>query len=211
MNLQFFPDLDHALTGIASAVLQITIGHLLAVAFGYASSPLRSVGRWLIDISPGPLIDITIALLKSADKLVIFWALVLIWLGSAGLAGWIGGPVASATALSLIGMLGLAASLRRPELSRLGALIMAATAAVAGPVAALLVSPTTAFGAAAGALLTASTVNVIRRRLGRGRAISLPVATVPLGALSSGAEFSVAGITPLFTATERFYTSGDKF
>jgi DMSO/TMAO reductase YedYZ molybdopterin-dependent catalytic subunit len=211
MNLQLSQDLGYALIGVASAVLQIAIGHLLAVAFGYASSPLRAAGRWLIDVSPGPIIDVTIALLRSADKPVIFWGLTLIWLASAGLAGWIGGSNAAATALIVTGALGLAAALRRPELPRLGSFIMATAAAIAGPAAVLFLSPTTTLAAAGGALLAASAINAIRRRSGRVRAVRLPVAAAPLGAPNARAALPVEGISPLFTPTKRFYITDVTF
>ena len=164
MELQFPPALDDAFTGVGAAALQIAIGQLLAVAYGCTSSPLRAVGRWIIDLTPGPLVDVAIALLKSADKPVILWTLILLWLSSAGLAGWAGGHVAAAAALVLLGALGLAASLRRPELPRLRALTVAVAAAAAGPGAVFLLSPAAALGAAAVMLLVASAVDAVRRR-----------------------------------------------
>lgn len=203
--------LDDAFGASSAAALQIAIGHLLAVALGYTSSPFRAVGRWIIDLIPGPVVDVSIALLEGADKRALFWTLALLWPSSAALAGSVAGPVGAATLLALVGTVGIAATMRRPELPRMRAIIAATAAAITGPAAVLLLSPTTASIAAGSALAAAAVLDSIRRRSDLMHSAKLPLATRPLGEPPSGARFSVPGIAPLFTPTDRLYVTDVTF
>lgn len=203
--------LEHALTGISAAALQLAVGHALAVALGCTSSPMRAIGRWLIDLLPGPLVDLSIALVEGADKSILLSTLLVLWVASAGLASVASGPEAAAVVLALLGALGIVASLRRPELPRVRSIVVATAAATAGPTAVVLLAPAIAFGAAASVLLAATVLNAAQRRWHRGGAITLPKATAPLGEPSAGARLPIAGITSLITPTDRFYVTDVTF
>lgn len=199
------------MTGISAAALQLAVGHALAVALGCTSSPMRAIGRWLIDLLPGPLVDLSIALVEGADKRILLSTLIFLWVASAGLASVTSGPEAGAMVLSILGALGVAASLRRPELPKVRLIVVAMAAAAAGPAAVVLLSSTISFGAAVLVLLAATVLSVAQRRWRQGCAMTLPAATAPLGEAIAGARLPIAGITPLITPTAQFYVTDVTF
>ena len=211
MQLQMFVGLEHAVAGISAAALQLAVGDILAALLGRTTSPLRAIGRWLIDLMPGPVVDVTVALLERADKAVLLGTLLALWPASAGLANLASGPGAAAAVLACIGALGVAAMLRRPELARLPAIVVATTAATTGPVAILVLQPMVVVGAAAAALLGARVLIAVRRRSDPMRAGKLPQVTTPLGEPSSGAQLPIPGISPLLTPTDKFYVTDVTF
>ncbi|MBA2348230.1 MAG: hypothetical protein H0V81_08035, partial [Solirubrobacterales bacterium] len=90
---------------------QIAVGELVSSAVPGGRSPLALIGKALIDATPGPLIDVTVAVLESADKPVLRASLVANWLAAAALAA----PIGDVRCVVLAaGALGGAASLRRP-------------------------------------------------------------------------------------------------
>lgn len=197
--------------GVSAGVLQLAIGKALALTLGCSSSPFRAIGRWIIDLLPGPIVDVSIALVERADKLLLLWTLKLMWLSSAAVASVAFGLGGGAAVLAFMGALGIAASLRRPELPRLRATVMATTAAIAGPAAILLVPPPAAFGVAASLLMLCTAVKAVRRRRDAMQTVKLPVPTAPLGKPPSGTQLTDSGMTPLFTPTDRFYVTDVTF
>ena len=69
---------DLWLVGLVAALLQVAAGEFAAAVHGTQTSPLRAIGRWLIDTLPTPLIDIGVALLRRADKPLIAATLLLV-------------------------------------------------------------------------------------------------------------------------------------
>jgi DMSO/TMAO reductase YedYZ molybdopterin-dependent catalytic subunit len=204
MNVHF----DRALAGVTAAALQIAIGELAFVAIGGTSSPVRAIGRWIIDALPGPLVDMSIALLERHDKAALLLTLVVTWLGAAGAASAAVGPEAAAVLLGLVGALGLAAGWRRPELRRARSAGAAALAAIGGPAALFLLAPMGALVLSAACLLAAAALERQRPRVPSSK---LPRPTAALPAPPSGAEFAIAGLGPLFTPTDRFYVTDVTF
>ena len=80
------------LGGLVAGLLQVAAGEFAAAAHGTQTSPLRAIGRWLIDTLPTPLIDLGVALLRRADKPVIAATLLLLSLSVATLAALAGLP-----------------------------------------------------------------------------------------------------------------------
>ena len=111
---------DIWLAGSVAALLQVTVGEFAAAAYGTQTSPLRATGRWLIDAIPTPLIDVSVALLRRADKPFIAAAMLLLSLSVAALAA-LAGRAPLVLTLVLLGTIGLAALWRRVELSRVAA------------------------------------------------------------------------------------------
>src|SRR5262245_155857 len=57
-----------AARGVAAAALQAAAGELAAALLPGARSPLGGLGKALIDHTPGPLVDATVALVEDKDK-----------------------------------------------------------------------------------------------------------------------------------------------
>lgn len=211
MQLPLPSALELAVAGAGAGALQLAVGYAMAVTLGSSSSPLRAIGRWLIDLMPGPMVDVSIALVESADKLLLFVTLALLWLTGASLATAAFGTGAGAAVMALIGGLGIAALVRRPEVPRLRAVVMGTTAALAGPAAVLFLPPPATLGAAASVLLLASVLETVWRPRRAPHAMKLRAATAPLGEPAPGTQFPVAGITPLLTPMDRFYVTDVTF
>lgn len=200
------PHLFAGIAGAAAAAVQIAVGELAAVLLRCTSSPIRATGRWFIDVLPGPLVDATIALLEGRDKLVLLATLGAGALGAAAMANAVAGATVAASVLGAFGIIGLAASFRRPELARGRAIAVATAAGLAGPGAVLLLPPVASLGLAA-ACLGASAL--FRRRTDAPR-LELPRPTVALPPLAVG-ELAVPGLSPLFTPAGRFYVTDVTF
>lgn len=54
--------------GLTAAGVQLEVGELSATLLPGARSPLTGMGRALIDLTPGPLVDVTVGLVESKDK-----------------------------------------------------------------------------------------------------------------------------------------------
>ncbi|WP_191282581.1 molybdopterin-dependent oxidoreductase [Pseudolysinimonas yzui] len=183
------------------------MGEFAAAANGTRTSPLRAIGRWLIDAVPTPLIELLLALLRRASKPVVAVTLLVIWLGSAALAA-LGGRGPLIVTLALFGSIGLVALWRRDELNRVAACFIGLAALGAGVGGAWL-SPTVAL---ATTLALALGVVVLRSAASarlRGMQRVLPVPQSPLPA--AGAVISVPGISPLFTSSDRFFVTDVAF
>mgnify|MGYP001010085748 CR=1 FL=1 len=112
-----FSPSDAWLQGLGAAFVQLAAGEFSAAVRGTHTSPVRALGKWLIDALPTPLIDVAIALLRRGDKPAIAIALTLFSLGVPAMAATAGTATLMA-ALLLSGLLGLYALWRRTELSR---------------------------------------------------------------------------------------------
>ena len=192
--------------GASAAAVQIAAGEFLAALFGVTNTPLRATGRWLIDVLPGPLVDVSLALLQRRDKAVLLWTLVLVALGVTGAAA-VAGTFTAAAVLVALGLVSLVAAWRRPELPHWMTLVVGAGAAVAGPASLLFAPLPTAISISAGALLAAAACKIVRRNIVRQPSWALPPASVTLPRPDPGTEFRVPGISRLFTPVSRFYVT----
>lgn len=112
-----FSPSDAWLQGLGAAFVQLAAGEFAAAVRGTHTSPVRALGKWLVDTLPTPLIDVAIALLRRGDKPAIAIALTLFSLGVPAMAAT-AGTATLVAALLLSGLLGLYALWRRTELSR---------------------------------------------------------------------------------------------
>ena len=195
--------------GLGAALVQLAAGEFAAAVCRTSASPFRAVGRWLIDVTPIPLVDAGIALLRRADKPTIAVFLLLLWLWPPTVAAQFGrAPLI--LALAALGVVGLVALWRRVELSRAAVIGISATAIAAGQGAAWIAPPITI--AVVALLAIATTIwRAARRRYDRGLQPALPVPARPFPPPAAGTAFDIPGISPLFTATERFYVTDVTF
>jgi DMSO/TMAO reductase YedYZ molybdopterin-dependent catalytic subunit len=210
MNVDLSPATHALLVGSSAAAVQIAIGELLAAVLDLSSSPLRAVGRWLIDRLPGPLVDVSLALLQRADKPVLLVSLLLLWMLASGAAATAGAAVALAV-LAGLGLLFVLAMWRRVELPRASALAVGIGAAIAGPASFLLLPMPMAFVFAAGCVLAATIWTSARSGRGKQPAASLPQPAIALAPPSPGTELRIPGLSPILTPNSRFYVTDVAF
>lgn len=204
------------LAGIAAAGVQLGVGELAAALLPGARSPLTGMGRALIDLTPGPLVDVTVALVEAKDKPLLTANLLLNHVAVGAAAGQLWGA-RRATATGLFvghGLLGGAAAASRPDSDGASSLAAGALGTGAGyatlhqlgrdplPIA---IATTAAAGALAGGLAMwrtrAAMIGLERRR----SAQALPVAADPLPPAPAEADFAIEGLSPLFTPNVDFY------
>jgi DMSO/TMAO reductase YedYZ molybdopterin-dependent catalytic subunit len=118
------PALPAAVIGIVSVAAALAAGHLVAGAVGPTSSPFVAVGNSAIDLTPAGLTDFAIRAFGEQDKLVLQLGMAVVLLAVAAFAGllsrrrrWPGVGLAV-----VLGVLGVAAVLARPDLGQLGVL-----------------------------------------------------------------------------------------
>lgn len=195
--------------GLAAALLQVAAGEFAAAVHGTQTSPLRSIGRWLIDALPTPLIDIGVALLRRADKPVIAASLFLASLTLPALAA-LAGRTALVATLVILGTIGLATLWRRVELSRVAACGIGLAALGAG-VGGVWLPPTAALAIACALALGVAVLRASARSRFQRLQPALPVPQQPLPPVTVGKALPIPGISPLFTAPERFYVTDVTF
>lgn len=192
------------LVGLGAAWLQLMAGEFLAAIMGTHSSPLRALGKWLIDALPTPLIEVGLTLLRRGDKPLIVLTLTGLNLSLAVLAAGRGGTELSA-ALVLTGLLGLCALWRRPELPRSVTFILG------------LLPPVMGLGGVwLGGFLSLLLGGVLggfalaMRRTQKG--LSLPLEEIsgackPLPPLPASASLDIPGLSALRTPVDRFFVT----
>jgi DMSO/TMAO reductase YedYZ molybdopterin-dependent catalytic subunit len=200
---------DLWLVGLSAGLLQVTAGEFVSAALGTHTSPLRATGRWLIDAMPIPLLDIGVALLRRADKPAIAGLLALLALGLPTVAASVG-PAPLVAALLLIGTIELAALWRRVELGRVAACGIGLAALGAG-VNGAWISPPVALVIASAFTLGVATCRALARRQSRRPQPILPAPQRPLPPAATGTALAIPGISPLFTAPERFFVTDVTF
>jgi DMSO/TMAO reductase YedYZ molybdopterin-dependent catalytic subunit len=182
---------------------------------------LSGLGSALIDLLPGPGIDISVATAESMDKALLAGILVLESLGAGALAARLVGPERHAElALLVHGALTGAAAASRPRSSACSSLAagLLGGAAGAGVLRQLRRRPSTVAiaTAAAGAAAAGGLTRVLREReRGADRAareaVCLPLPARPAPAPPPGAQLDVAGLTAIFTAPRDFYRTDVAF
>lgn len=197
------------LGGLGAALVQVAAGEFAAAVHGTQTSPLRATGRWLIDVIPTPLIDLGVALLRRADKPVIAATLLLLSLSVPALAA-LASRAALVVTLVLLGVIGLVALWRRDELSRVAACGIG-LAALAGGVGGMWLSPTGVLAITFALALGVAGLRAAARSSSQRHQPVLPLPQQPLPTASSGATLDIPGISPLFTAPERFYVTDVTF
>lgn len=106
--------------GLAAAGVQLGVGELAATLLPGARSPLTGMGRALIDLAPGLLVDVTVGLVEGKDKPLLMGQLFANHLGVGVVAGELCDARHRAAASLLVshGLLGGAAAASRPDSER---------------------------------------------------------------------------------------------
>jgi DMSO/TMAO reductase YedYZ molybdopterin-dependent catalytic subunit len=197
---------DAWLLGMGAAFVQWTAGEFAAAVHGTHTSPLRAVGKWLIDALPTPLIDAGIALLRRADKPAISATLVLLAIGLPALAS-LAGTTALLAAILVQGSVGLYALWRRVELPRTVAFTLGSLAMGAGLLGVWLGAVVSLTLGLALALLALA----IRRLRRRHRTEQPAILPMPLSPPARSAAPRIPGLSELFTPVDQFFVTDVTF
>ncbi|TQM82349.1 DMSO/TMAO reductase YedYZ molybdopterin-dependent catalytic subunit [Saccharothrix saharensis] len=124
-----------ALVGVLGVAAALAAGHLVAGLVGPSASPFLAVGNTAIDLAPRPLKDFAVRAFGTHDKLVLLLGMAAVLLGAAVAAGLLSrrSPLPGTVLAVVLGLLGAAAVLYRPDLGQLG--ILAPVAALVAGVA----------------------------------------------------------------------------
>lgn len=197
------------LVGLSAALVQLAAGEFAAAVHGTHTSPLRAIGRWLIDALPTPLIDLGIALLRRLDKPAIAVLLVLFSLGLPSVAAQ-AGPVALVLLQLFLGTVGLVALWRRIELGRAAASSIGLVALGAG-LASIWLVPSFSLTLGVALMLIAAIVRAQRRGHTKYTPMVLPTPQRALPPPSDAASLAIPDIPPLFTPVEQFFVTDVTF
>jgi DMSO/TMAO reductase YedYZ molybdopterin-dependent catalytic subunit len=211
-----------SLDGVLAAGAQVAAGELAAAVLPGARSPVTGLGRTLIDQTPGPVVDITVALLEARDKPLLMATVLGGFAGVGSVAGQVRArhPARARALIAAQGVVAGAGAASRPDASVAGSLAAGLAGAAAG-VAALealarwpaararpaVAALSLAAGAAASRVRTRSTERLLDRR----SAVTLPSPADPLPPPASEASLAVDGISPLHTPNASFYETDVTF
>src|SRR5215472_7340658 len=192
--------------GGLAAVAQLGSGELLAALLPSARSPVSGLGQTLIDVLPGPGVDMVVAVVQAKDKALLRAALVASALGSGCLAAGLEAQGRGRGRWLLVGqgLIGGAAAASRPENSSTSSLLAGLGAGAAGASTLALVTGRRSrlrervLLAAGG--LALGVAGVLRRRERavadrRREQMSLPAPARPAAPVPAAAELEIPGIT----------------
>ncbi|GAA3460922.1 molybdopterin-dependent oxidoreductase [Saccharothrix longispora] len=113
-----------ALVGLLGVAAALAAGHLVAALVGPPSSPFLAVGNTAIDFTPSPVKDFAVRTFGTYDKLVLLLGMALVLLVAALVAGLLSrrSPLPGTVLAVVLGLLGVAAVVYRPDLGQLGVL-----------------------------------------------------------------------------------------
>lgn len=120
-----------ALTGLLAIIAALAAGHLVAAFVGLSASPYLAVGNAAVDLTPSWLKDFAVATFGTADKLVLLTGMGVVLLGigiAAGLASR-NSPAPGTLVAVLLGFVGVAAVVTRPDVGQLAVLAPVASTA----------------------------------------------------------------------------------
>lgn len=219
-----------ALAGIASAAAGIGVAEIVAAVIAPRSSPLFAAGSLVIDVAPPWLKESVIALVGTADKVVIIASVALLVAVLAAAAGLLerSRPPWGQVLLGAVGVVGLVAAATRAGSSILSAIPSLLAIGMGVTLLRVLTRQSAAVSADANPngvprrtfLITsglAAGLGVLAVVAGRvaasgiqavdaaRRMFTLPAPAVAASPVPPGATLDVAGITPLITPNESFY------
>lgn len=208
-----------ALSGVLAVAAALAAGHLLAGLVEQNASPFLAVGHTAIDLTPEPVKALAIRWFGEWDKLVLLAGMAVVIGLLAVVAGLVsrGGPAPGAVLIAAFGLLGVVASVARPDVGALAPLpSLAALVVGVGAFVALHrtgVEPSagrrkfllTAGGLAVGSALGGFGGSAVAQR-SSGRARDALARRIPApGPVPGGADFAGVG-TPVFrTSNADFY------
>jgi DMSO/TMAO reductase YedYZ molybdopterin-dependent catalytic subunit len=123
------------LLSVVAVAAALAAGHLVAGFLDTNASPLLAVGNSAIDLTPQGVKNWAVDTFGTYDKLVLLGGMGLVMLGFAVLAGLTSrrGPTPGVVVAVILGVLGLAAVMTRPDLGQLS-ILAPATSLVVGVV-----------------------------------------------------------------------------
>jgi DMSO/TMAO reductase YedYZ molybdopterin-dependent catalytic subunit len=112
------------LVGVVAVLAALAAGHLVAAFVGPSASPYLAVGNTAIDLTPTPVKDWAVRVFGTADKLALLSGMALVLLVFALVAGLLSrrGSTPGAVLAAVLGLVGVAAVLARPDVGQLGVL-----------------------------------------------------------------------------------------
>ncbi|CAN5270680.1 molybdopterin-dependent oxidoreductase [soil metagenome] len=219
------------LSGVAAALVVLAVAEAVALLVSPASSPLFGVGSLVIDLVPGWVKDLVIALFGTNDKIALFAALGLLVAILAVVVGLLEyrRPPWGSVLLGVIAAVAVFAVVTRADATPLWSAPTLVGAAAGILVLRLLVTRLTAYtqgfragtpvtrraflgllaGTAVGSLavgLTARAVNAGRTAVNALREnLVLPRPAVPAPPIPAGADLRIPGVADLVTPNPDFY------
>jgi len=201
--------------GLIVAGVQLTAGELAAALRPGIRSPVTGLGRALIDVTPGPAIDVTVALLEARDKPLLMGVVLADFLGRGAAAGALAGrrPRLATGILLAQGLVAGGAAATRAESDAAASALAGAGAGAlgAGALALLGRRPAAALPVLAAAILTGAAAR--RRTAARARELRdrREQVTLPGLATAAPAGLDVPGLAPLITPNAGFYETDVTF
>lgn len=118
MNLRL-PWQVAALVGVLATGAAVAAGHLVAGVVSRPASPFLAVGNTAVDLAPAQVKEFAIRTFGTHDKLVLIGGMGLVLLGLAVIAGLLSrrGPWPGTVLVAVLGSVGVAAVLARPDFS----------------------------------------------------------------------------------------------
>ena len=208
--------------GVLAGLVQLAAGEFAAAALPGARSPVSGAGRALIDATPGPVVDVTVATAQRFDKHILRASLVTGLLGAGVLSC---SPVLTRNrGAGLLGVVGVgcgAAGASRADARAGTSLAAGAAAGAAGAITARVLrrhrgARSLRLGLAA--LAGGAGASAARRRRAQHAeverlrsAIHFPAPAMAAGVVPAGAEFALPGLTALRTEPGAFYVTDVQF
>ncbi|MCC8244321.1 molybdopterin-dependent oxidoreductase [Saccharothrix luteola] len=214
-----------ALVGLLGVAAALAAGHLVAGVVGPSASPFLAVGNTAIDLAPSALKDFAVRTFGTYDKLVLLLGMAVVLAAAAVAAGLLSRrtPLPGTVLAVVLGLLGVAAALYRPDLGQLGVLspvaalgtgvavfrwlhakALAPAEPAGGRRAFLVASGATAAGAGLAALVgrfAGGRVDVEASR----RAVGALEPASPAPPVPPGADFAAEGTPTFITPNADFY------
>jgi len=113
-----------ALTGLLAILAALAAGHLVAAFVGLSASPYLAVGNAAIDLTPTWLKDFAVTTFGTNDKLVLLAGMAIV-LAATGVAAGVASrnsPTPGTVIAVVLGLVGVAAVLTRPDVGQLSLL-----------------------------------------------------------------------------------------
>jgi DMSO/TMAO reductase YedYZ molybdopterin-dependent catalytic subunit len=113
-----------ALTGLLAIIAALAAGHLVAAFVGLTASPYLAVGNAAIDLTPSWLKDFAVTTFGTYDKVVLLTGMGLVLVGVGVVAGLASrnSPTPGTVVAVVLGLVGIAAVVTRPDVGQLAVL-----------------------------------------------------------------------------------------
>ena len=215
-----------ALSGVVAGLVLAAVAEALSLLFSASSAPFVAVGGAFVDVVPAAVKEAVIGLFGTADKIVLFASMGLVYLLVTAGIGWLGRRRRGDAVLALValGLVAAATVMLRPANAPADLLPTVIGTAAAAPVLLLLLRAAAADGGegrtSRRSLLTAGAVGAIAVVVGVGarvvntgreaaaqaaRRFTIPRPATPAPAVPAAAQVSLDGMPAVVTANTDFY------